>query len=75
MGQVHRLNALVGQGFDVEGRDRFDVAEQVAQQIDAVDGVFDKGAAAEFVAAGPVADGLTAVEVLDLGVARRALLQ
>ena len=75
MGQVHRLDALFRQRFDVEGRDRLNVAEEVAQQVDAVDGVFDEGAAAEFVAAGPVANRLAAVEVLDLGVARSALLQ
>ena len=75
MGQVHRLDAFLGSGVDVKGGNGGDISQKVAQQIHPVDGIFYKGATAELVAAGPVAQRLAAVEGLQQGVARAPLCQ
>ena len=75
MGHVHHLGPLAASPPVVEGGDVGDVAEEVADQIDHVDRVLDEGAAALFVAARPPANGLAAVEKVDLHVAWSALGQ
>ena len=68
MGHVDRLRPLPRLALKVESRHLLDVAQEVAQQVYHVNGVLHEGAAAQLVAARPIANVTAAIEQLQLGV-------